>query len=255
MFGDGGQKANMAALLIPFLTLAVIGLILSLIAHTAALFGLPQPLGSAAWGLHIGIFVVWLPGSDHVPKVERRIQTEGLLEGSASAGARTGCGGSRMRSLGTPWSTSCCSSRLPPHAVPVGLVVVQTSRPRCSVGSRVTGWRSIPPLRQSYIRPLWCPVRTPSVGARTVIRCCRPRAIARSAARHWPKSCTKKSERTRSNTSGQHATAAEPAARTPCRWFRPANADRTKDSPGLAGAGERGVGQPVRWPELEPDCV
>ena len=51
----------MTVLLAPFLVLSVIGLVLSLIAHTAALFGLPQPLGSAAWGLHIGIFVVWLP--------------------------------------------------------------------------------------------------------------------------------------------------------------------------------------------------
>lgn len=51
----------MAVLLIPFLVLSVIGLVLSLIAHTAALLGLPQPLGPAAWGLHVGIFVVWLP--------------------------------------------------------------------------------------------------------------------------------------------------------------------------------------------------
>jgi hypothetical protein len=47
--------------LMPFLVLAVIGLILSLISHTAAVLGQPQPLGPAAWGLHIGIFVVWLP--------------------------------------------------------------------------------------------------------------------------------------------------------------------------------------------------
>ena len=45
----------------PFLVLAVIGLILSLVSHTAAVLGQPQPLGPAAWGLHIGIFVVWLP--------------------------------------------------------------------------------------------------------------------------------------------------------------------------------------------------
>ncbi|MDY3555563.1 zinc ribbon domain-containing protein [Gemmata sp. JC717] len=51
----------MAVLLTPFLVLSVIGLVLSVIAHTAALIGLPQPLGPAAWGLHIGIFVVWLP--------------------------------------------------------------------------------------------------------------------------------------------------------------------------------------------------
>jgi len=51
----------MAILLTPFIVLAAIGLILSLIAHGCALLGLPQPLGGAAWGLHVGIFVVWLP--------------------------------------------------------------------------------------------------------------------------------------------------------------------------------------------------
>jgi hypothetical protein len=48
-------------LLIVFLALSVIGLILSLITHTAALLGLPQPFGPAAWALHLGIFVVFLP--------------------------------------------------------------------------------------------------------------------------------------------------------------------------------------------------
>lgn len=51
----------MAILLTPFIVLAAIGLVLSLIGHGCALLGLPQPLGGAAWGLHIGIFVVWLP--------------------------------------------------------------------------------------------------------------------------------------------------------------------------------------------------
>ncbi len=51
----------MAMVLTPFLILSVIGLLLSLLARTIALLGLPQPLGAAAWGLHIGIFVVWLP--------------------------------------------------------------------------------------------------------------------------------------------------------------------------------------------------
>ena len=51
----------MTILLLPFLALAVVGLVLSLTAHVAALFGQQQPLGDAAWALHIGIFVVWLP--------------------------------------------------------------------------------------------------------------------------------------------------------------------------------------------------
>ena len=54
-----GRCAVVAVLLIPFLVLAILGLIVSLISHTAALLGLPQPL--APWMLHIGIFVVGLP--------------------------------------------------------------------------------------------------------------------------------------------------------------------------------------------------
>jgi hypothetical protein len=47
---------------LPFvIAIATIGLLLSLIAHLCALLSLPQPLGEATWGLHIGIFVVWLP--------------------------------------------------------------------------------------------------------------------------------------------------------------------------------------------------
>lgn len=49
------------ALWTPFLVLAAIGLALSVVAHGAALLELPQPLGSATWLLHIGIFVVGVP--------------------------------------------------------------------------------------------------------------------------------------------------------------------------------------------------
>ncbi|HYT95286.1 MAG TPA: hypothetical protein VEL76_41595 [Gemmataceae bacterium] len=51
----------MAVVLTPFLVLSVTGLVLSLVAHAAALLGLPPPLGPAAWWLNVGIFVVWLP--------------------------------------------------------------------------------------------------------------------------------------------------------------------------------------------------
>jgi hypothetical protein len=44
-----------------FFCLAVVGLVLSIIAHGAALLELPQPLGPFAWALHIGVFVVWIP--------------------------------------------------------------------------------------------------------------------------------------------------------------------------------------------------
>lgn len=51
----------MTVLLLPFLVLAVVGLVLSLAVHVVALFGQQQPLGEAVWALHIGIFVVCLP--------------------------------------------------------------------------------------------------------------------------------------------------------------------------------------------------
>lgn len=47
--------------LLPFIGLAAFGLILSIAAHFAALTGSPIPFGNAVWGLHVGIFVVWLP--------------------------------------------------------------------------------------------------------------------------------------------------------------------------------------------------
>jgi cytochrome bd-type quinol oxidase subunit 2 len=51
----------MKILLTPFIALAAVGLILSLIVHLSALLSLPVPLGHRAWALHMGIFVVWLP--------------------------------------------------------------------------------------------------------------------------------------------------------------------------------------------------
>ena len=51
----------MAGLPYPFIVLAAIGLILSLIVHLSALVGIDLGLGQAVWALHIGVFVVWLP--------------------------------------------------------------------------------------------------------------------------------------------------------------------------------------------------
>ena len=65
----------MPFLLLALACLALLGLFLSLAAHLAALVGMPQPLGSAAWGLHIGIFVVWIPAiiaANHLVKDFRR---------------------------------------------------------------------------------------------------------------------------------------------------------------------------------------
>ena len=43
------------------MVLAAIGFILSVTAHVMALAGMPFPGGGLVWGLHIGIFVVWIP--------------------------------------------------------------------------------------------------------------------------------------------------------------------------------------------------
>jgi len=51
----------MEFILTPFMYLAGLGLVLSLIVHISALLGLPSPFGAISWGLHIGIFVVWIP--------------------------------------------------------------------------------------------------------------------------------------------------------------------------------------------------
>jgi hypothetical protein len=54
-----GNSAKMKAILYPFLFLAAIGLALSALVHVGAWAGLEPP--SAAMGLHLGIFAVWLP--------------------------------------------------------------------------------------------------------------------------------------------------------------------------------------------------
>ena len=51
----------MRFVLTPFMYLAGLGLVLSVIVHISALFGRSSPLGEISWGLHIGIFVVWIP--------------------------------------------------------------------------------------------------------------------------------------------------------------------------------------------------
>jgi hypothetical protein len=51
----------MNILLYPFMLLSAMGLLLSVGSHLAALAGWPIPGGNLVWGLHVGIFVVWLP--------------------------------------------------------------------------------------------------------------------------------------------------------------------------------------------------
>lgn len=51
----------MTVLLFPFILLAAAGLFLSVAVHIAAILSVQVPGGNTVWGLHIGIFVVWLP--------------------------------------------------------------------------------------------------------------------------------------------------------------------------------------------------
>ncbi len=76
----------MAWLLIPFICLAILGLLLSLIVHLSALVGLPQPLGDVTWFLHIGIFIVFLPAC-----IAANISTKDFKQKDAQAAALRGC--------------------------------------------------------------------------------------------------------------------------------------------------------------------
>lgn len=52
---------NMNRILALLSGLAAAGLVLSSVVHLYALAGKENPFGGLAWGLHVGIFVVWLP--------------------------------------------------------------------------------------------------------------------------------------------------------------------------------------------------
>ena len=41
--------------------LAAAGFLLSVVAHVLALAGVSMPGGNLVWGLHVGIFIVWIP--------------------------------------------------------------------------------------------------------------------------------------------------------------------------------------------------
>lgn len=51
----------MVALIIPFMTLAVCGFLISLAVHLLALAGRLPPGGEAIFAMHFGIFIVWIP--------------------------------------------------------------------------------------------------------------------------------------------------------------------------------------------------
>jgi hypothetical protein len=47
--------------LLPFLLLALMGLVLSIVVHGLSVFGVRMPGGRIVWWLHLGIFFIWLP--------------------------------------------------------------------------------------------------------------------------------------------------------------------------------------------------
>lgn len=55
------NQTTVRIVLVPFLVLAVVGLVLSVIVHLTTLIGSDLPLGGAAWWLHFGLLAVALP--------------------------------------------------------------------------------------------------------------------------------------------------------------------------------------------------
>lgn len=60
--GQWRVEAELSMLLFPFVILSAFGLVLSMVAHGAAVLGF-DPFGKAVWALHVGICVVWLPAA------------------------------------------------------------------------------------------------------------------------------------------------------------------------------------------------
>src|SRR4051794_15277912 len=57
---------------------AIAGFAASFLVHVLALAGLPSPFGPATWGLHIGIFVVWLPTVLVVQRMAKNVKQADL---------------------------------------------------------------------------------------------------------------------------------------------------------------------------------
>ena len=130
----------------PSWALAVAGLVLSLVAHVAALLGYPQPMGSAAWALHAGIIVVWLPAV----LASRRLGVDPKSKDFWKV-ARRGC---------PPW-VGWVTGGFFAYAVVNFLVFFVGGRVaagpgphrRCSAGSPATGWPSTRRPRRCCTRP------------------------------------------------------------------------------------------------------
>jgi len=70
----------MNQLLTPFSVLAAIGLLLSLIVHIYTLLGQQVPFGNLAYGLHIGIFIVWFPAGSIGKRLSKDFKQSDLFQ-------------------------------------------------------------------------------------------------------------------------------------------------------------------------------
>jgi hypothetical protein len=83
----------MRILLYPFMIIAAAGFVLSLITHLMALIGKAPPGGGLVWGLHVGIFAVWIPTvlitNRKVQGVQRKVSWETAMLGCPTWMRRT----------------------------------------------------------------------------------------------------------------------------------------------------------------------
>jgi len=75
----------MRILLYPFAVIAAAGFVLSLATHLMALAGHAPPGGGLVWGLHFGIFAVWIPavwiGNRNVRRLDRKLDWKDTMAG------------------------------------------------------------------------------------------------------------------------------------------------------------------------------
>ena len=75
----------MKTLSYPFILIAGAGFLLSLSAHLMALAGKTLPGGGLVWGLHIGIFVVWIPAILIGKRQDRGVQRKDSWDATFAA--------------------------------------------------------------------------------------------------------------------------------------------------------------------------
>lgn len=68
----------MHPVLILLMWISMLGLALSLLVHLSALLGMASVFGEAAWFLHAGIFVVWIPAVFILQRLTREFEQKDL---------------------------------------------------------------------------------------------------------------------------------------------------------------------------------